>query len=335
MASGKFPRLLIAGLGSIGRRHLGNLLSLGVKDILLLRTKNEPVEEAPHLPVYTDLHAALAAGPEVVLVCNPTAHHMDVAIPAARAGCHLFIEKPLSHTWAGVDTLLKTAREKNLTGLVGFDLHFDPGLRKIRQLINAGVIGHVTSIQAQVGQYLPDWHPWEDYRKGVSARIETGGGVILDLIHEMDYVRWLMGDAREVTCMADHISSLDIETEDTTAILLRFASGAMGTINLDYIQRTLSRTCRVIGEEGSIVWDLVTRKVDWFTAETKAWEQFDYTGFERNERFIAEMKHLLACLAGEELPEVDLADGSRVLKLTLLAKEAARTGQTQKVEYDY
>ncbi|MEY2816583.1 MAG: hypothetical protein RL275_46 [Chloroflexota bacterium] len=326
------PRILIAGLGSIGQRHLSNLLQLGVEDILLLRTRNEPVKEASHLPVFTDLQEALDQKPDAVIVSNPTSRHLEVALPAARSGCHLFMEKPLSHTWKDVDTLLSITREKQLIGMVGFDMHFDPGLRKMRELIRGGVIGHVTALQAQVGQYLPDWHPWEDYRTGISAQVDTGGGVILDLIHEIDYVTWLMGDAKEVMSMNDHVSSLDIQTEDTAAILIRFKSGAIGTINLDYIQRTVSRSCRVIGEEGTITWDLVTQKVSWYLAQDKAWHEFSYAGFQRNDRFIAEMKHFLDCLSGKTQPEVSLESGGQSLKIALAAKASAKNGKAVDLE---
>ncbi len=321
------PRILIAGLGSIGQRHLRNLLTLGVEDILLLRTKNEPVEEAPHLPVFTCLKDALDQRPDAVIVSNPTAHHLDVALPAVEAGCHLFIEKPLSHTWDNVQSLLDAAEARQIIGLVGFDMHFDPGLRKARELILSGVIGRITAIQAQVGQYLPDWHPWEDYRLGVSARAATGGGVILDLIHEIDYVRWLVGEAKEVVSLNGHVSSLEIETEDTAGILIRFVNGAIGMIHLDYVQRTISRTCRVIGEEGTIYWDLVTQKVAWYLASDKAWHEFSYAGVRRNDRFLAEMRHFLACLCGDAIPEVNLVDGSCSLRIALAAKESKKLGK--------
>ncbi len=321
------PRILIAGLGSIGLRHLSNLLQLGAEDILLLRTKNEPAQEAPHLPVFTTLQDALKQKPDAVIVSNPTSHHLDVALPAARSGCHLFVEKPLSHTWKDVDMLLSVAKESQTIGMVGFDMHFDPGLRKVRELIEDGLIGRVTAIQAQVGQYLPDWHPWEDYRSGVSARADTGGGVILDLIHEIDYVTWLMGDAREVMSMNDRIGSLEIQTEDTAAILIRFTNRAIGTINLDYIQRTISRSCRVIGEEGTITWDLIAQKVSWYLAQDKSWHEFSYASFQRNDRFVAEMKHFLDCLQGKAQPEVSLESGSRSLKIALAAKESGNTGK--------
>lgn len=321
------PRILIAGLGSIGLRHLKNILQLGVEDILLLRTRNEPVQEAPHLPVFTRLQDALDQKPDAVMVCNPTARHLDIALPAAKAGCHLFVEKPLSHTWENIETLLAVARDKRIMGMVGFDMRFDPGLKKVRQLIDDGLIGRITAIQAQVGQYLPDWHPWEDYRKGVSARVETGGGVILDLIHEIDYVTWLMGEAKEVICMNGHASALEIQTEDTAAILIRFESGAIGTINLDYVQRTLSRSCRVIGDRGTITWDLVNQKVAWYLVEDTAWHEFTYAGFQRNDRFLAEMKRFLDCLGGNAQPEVDLESGARSLKIALASKESGNSGK--------
>ena len=127
-------RILIAGLGSIGRRHLCNLRQLGVQDILLYRTRQELLKEAPELTVFTDLTRALATQPDVVIVSNPTAYHLQVALPAARAGCNLFIEKSLSHSWNEVEELLAIIQNQHLVALVGFDLRFDPGLCKVKKL---------------------------------------------------------------------------------------------------------------------------------------------------------------------------------------------------------
>ena len=320
-------RILIAGLGSIGRRHLSNLRQLGINDILLYRTHPDLLEEAPDLPVFTDLTQALAAKPDVVVICNPTAYHLPVAIPAAKTDCNLFIEKPLAHSWDGVEELLSLIQVKHLVALVGFDLRFDPGLCRVKELLEEGCIGRVVSIQAQVGQYLPDWHPREDYRKGMSAHIETGGGVILDLIHELDYVSWLIGPVAHVSCFADRVSSLEIETEDMAAILLRFENGVIGTVHLDYIQRVPSRTCRVIGEGGIILWDYFAKQVRWYEAKKNSWQEFQYAGDQRNDHFRAEMRHLLACLQAQEKPKVDAVTGSRVLRLALAVKESAVTGK--------
>jgi predicted dehydrogenase len=326
------PRLLIAGLGSIGRRHLDNLRSLGVDDFVLYRQRPEPLPQAPALPVFNDLDKALATRPDLVIVATPTACHLTVALPAARRGLNLFIEKPVADNWAGVDELLDLVKTQRLLSMVGFDLRFDPGLQKAKELLQSGSIGRVVSVQCQVGQYLPEWRPGEDYRKGSSARTATGGGVILDLIHELDYVAWLIGPVSQVSCFADRTSSLEIETEDVAEIILRFASGAIGSVHLDYIQRIPSRTCRLVGEEGTILWDYFGSSLCWFQTQTKGWQTFSYPGFQRNDRFVAEMRHVLACLRGEEQPRVDLAEGSRSLKLALAAKESARTGKLQCIQ---
>jgi predicted dehydrogenase len=319
-------RVLIAGAGSIGRRHLQNLRQLGVQDIHLYRTHSQSLKEAPELPVFTDLKQALECKPQAVIVSNPTAFHMEIALAAARAGCHLFIEKPLAHSWDGVEELLSMVHEKHLVAMVGFDLRFDPGLCRIKDLLEQEQIGPLIAIHAQVGQYLPDWRPGEDYRAGMSARRASGGGVILDLIHELDYTSWLFGRIAQVACFADKLSSLEIETEDTASILLKFRNGAIGTVSLDYVQRFPSRTCRIIGELGTILWDYHGQKVAWYQHNSKSWEEFDYSGFERNDRFLTEMRHFLACLNGEEIPKVDLAVGSSVLKVALAAKRSASTG---------
>lgn len=328
-------RLVIAGLGSIGRRHLKNLLDLGAKEIVLLRTKPEPLPDFPELRVVTRIDNALATKPDAVLVCNPTASHIPVAIAAAKAGCRLFIEKPLSHSWTGIEELADLVQKGGSRVFMGFDLRFDPGLLKAKELIEAGEIGRVTSLQAGVGQYLPDWHPQEDYRVGHSARVASGGGVVLDLIHELDYVSWLAGGATEVVAVTDRVSSLEIETEDTAAILLRFQSGAIGTVNLDYVQRVPSRECRIVGDEGTIRWDYFQNRIAWFQASRGTWQEFAYPGFARNDRFRLEMAAFLRWLAGDPAPVADLEVGVRTLQLALAVKESARSGKRISVKSDW
>lgn len=319
-------RILVAGTGSIGKRHIRNLLSLGEKDISLLHSRPGNLPEFPELPVFCNRDEAFEAQPELTLVCTPTAHHIGIATAAAECGSHLFIEKPLSHAWDGVEQLLELIESRQLISMVGFDLRFDPGLLKVEEIIRQGRVGRVVAVQAQVGQYLPEWRPWEDYRQGVSARRESGGGVILDLIHELDYLTWLLGPVRKVQCFAEHVSRLEIETEDVAAITLQFTSGAIGSVHLDYVQRVPSRTCRIIAEEGTIICDLLEREVNWYEASDDKWHSFVYRNFERNDRFVAEMRHLLACLDRRESPPVDAHGGVKVLKLALSAKKSAEQG---------
>lgn len=274
--------------------------------------------------MFDDLEEALAQRPDAVLVCNPTSLHVETALRAARAGSHLFIEKPLSNSLDGLDALEQLAREKRLTVLMGFNLRFHPGLVLVKKLLEERRIGRLVSIRAQVGQYLPDWHPWEDYRESYSARRQLGGGVILDLIHELDYVRWLAGPVRQVVCFCDRISGLEIETEDTAELLLRFQDGAIGNIHLDYIQRYPTRDCTLIGESGTLIWDASANQVRLYAAGSPDWQVYTLGSFDRNEMFLSEMKHFLSCLEGRENPVCDLACGVEALRLALKAQESSQ-----------
>ena len=171
-------RFLIAGLGSIGRRHLRNLALLGERDIILFRTHRStlPDEELDGYPVEIDLAAALARQPDAVIVSNPTALHMDVAVPAARAGCHLLLEKPVSHNLAHMTELQQVLHYSGKQALVGYQFRFHPGLQQAKRLLEQGAIGNPLSVRAHWGEYLPGWHPWEDYRRAYSALPELGGG---------------------------------------------------------------------------------------------------------------------------------------------------------------
>ena len=179
-------KYLIAGLGSIGRRHMRNLIALGERDIVLLRTRKTtlPEDELAPFPQETDLQEALEKHkPNAVIVANPTSLHLDVAIPAAEAGCTILLEKPISHSMEGVDKLQTAVQKSGAKVLVAFQFRYHPGLVRAKQLITDGEIGRIVSAHVHFGEYLPGWHPWEDYRQGYAARADMGGGVVLTQCH--------------------------------------------------------------------------------------------------------------------------------------------------------
>ena len=153
------------------------------------------------------------------------------------------------------------------------------------------------------GEYLPAWHPWEDYRSGYAAREDFGGGVLLTLCHPFDYLRWLIGEIEGVSAMTGHRGGLDIGVEDTANVMLRFANGALGIVHLDYIQRPATHTLRITGQQGCILWDNADGGVQWYQSETEVWETERMPmGFERNELFVEEMKHFISCIEGDTEP---------------------------------
>lgn len=319
-------RILIAGLGSAGRRHLGNLIALGMDDLILYRTGNStlPEEDLESFRVENDLQKALAHHPDAVVVSNPTALHLEVAIPAVEAGCHLFIEKPISHTIDRVDRLAELLIQRGLIGYVGFQFRFHPGLQLIKGIIEEGRIGRPISAQAHYGEYLPDWHPWEDYRQSYSARSDLGGGVVRTLCHPFDYLRWFFGEVRDVFASVGRSGELQIDVEDAANILLEFENDILGSVHLDYLQRPPSHRLEIIGTEGTIRWDYEEGTTQIFDVNRGEWELVPLPpGFERNDLFLNEMKNFLMTLAGEQQAVSTLDDGVANLRIALACLESS------------
>jgi len=323
--------MLVVGCGSIGKRHIRNLRALEAGEITAHDVRPErcyEVEQEYGVKTYSNLDEALAQKPDVALVCTPSSLHIAPALSAAQSGCHLFIEKPLSHSLDGVDELLKIVAQKNRVTLVGCNMRFHPGIAKMKELLEGNGIGRITCARVQAGQYLPDWHPWEDYRKGYSARESLGGGVILDGVHEIDYITWFLGEVSQVFCFSGKLSSLEIDTEDTAEILLQFRSGVIAEVHLDYVQRSYGRSCRIIGEDGTILWDFNEKQVRLYSAESKTWEVFqEKPGYDINEMYLDEMKHFLQCVEGKAKPMQDIGSGKGILEIALAIKESAETGR--------
>ena len=335
MSSARDYTWLVLGCGSIGKRHIRNLLALGANRVLAFDPRDDRREEVRSqyaVQVFEHIEQAWHEHPQVALIAAPTSIHLPLALQAARHGCHLFIEKPVADSLAGLDQLFDEVKKNGLITLVGCNMRFHPGIAQTRRLIGEGAAGKVTSVLAQVGQYLPNWHPGEDYRQTYSARKSLGGGVVLDAIHEIDYVRWFLGEVKLVAAFCGKLSSIEVDVEDTAAILMRTHSGAIAEVHLDYVQRVYSRTCQVIGEEGSIFWDFRTEEVRWYSAVTDEWQVFpNPPGWGPNQMYLDELSHFLACLEGRETPMQDVFEAAEVLDVALAAKRSSDTGASVQV----
>lgn len=322
---------LVIGCGSIGKRHIRNLQTLNAGEIIAQDVKPDrcrEVEREYGVKAYNDLEEALGEKPQVALICTPTSWHVASALAAARRRCHLFIEKPLSHSLEKIDELIDVVEKKKLVTLVGCNMRFHPGIVKMKELLDSGGIGKVLCARVQAGQYLPDWHPWEDYRKCYSANKSLGGGVILDGIHEIDYVRWFLGEVEQVFSFSGKFSSLEINTEDMAEILLKFKSGSVAEVHLDYLQRFYGRSCQLIGEEGTILWDFHEKQVKLYSAKSEKWETFSQDpAYDINQMYVDEIKHFIFCLQGKARPMQDIKEGKKVLEIALAAKKSASRGK--------
>lgn len=344
-------KVLFIGLGGIGQRHLRNLQAIAGDDleVIAYRERNSSqvitdkltVEEGADvqsrfgLKVFHDLKQALAEKPLVAFICNPTSMHVAAARTAAEHGCHLFIEKALSDSMDGVEELIALAEAKKLVCMVGYQMRFHPCLQALEKILKSGALGRIVAVNAEVGEYMPGWHKYEDYRQLYAARKDLGGGVIVSQIHEFDYIQWLFGLPASVYAVGGHLSSLEIDVEDVASITMTCVhDGRHIPVHLhqDYLQRPPTRTCKVVGDQGKVVLDFMCHSLIHYDRVGEVVTHADFSGFERNQLFIDQTRHFLECIKTGGEPCVTLRGGARSLQMALAAKQSLETGKVVRLD---
>lgn len=338
-------KILLIGLGGIGQRHVRNIRTLlgeGAEIIAwrvrrlsrvvtptLQSDESLDVEKVYGIRVFDSLESALSEQPHIAFICNPSSLHVAPALACLRAGCDLFLEKPVSHNLDGLAELTSEAAERRRVVMVGYQLRFHPCFLALQRAVREGGLGDLLAVRAHVGEYLPGWHPYEDYRQMYASRADLGGGVLVTQIHEFDYLYALFGVPRRLFALGGHWSHLEIDVEDTASTLMEFQFGQRPLpvhLHQDYVQRPPNRGCEIVGDQGKIVMDLASLAVtrydrDGKVAETGRWENFD-----RNQLFLDELRHFFECVETRRKPVVDLRDGVWSLRMALAARESIATG---------
>lgn len=339
-------KALIVGLGGIGQRHVRNLRALlGEQvDIIAYRVRRlsqvispslsvEPmcdVESTYNIAVFDTLESALDQRPQIALICNPSALHVDTALKCVEAGCDVFLEKPLSSSLDGLPQLRNAVERRHPIVMLGYQLRFHPCFLRLQEILQNGECGNAIAATVKVGEYLPGWHPYEDYRIMYASRSDLGGGVILSQIHELDYLYALFGMPRRLFTLGGHLSGLEIDVEDVASTLMEFnLNGRPLPVHLhqDYLQRPPSRGCEIVCQSGKISMDLVNLTVTSYDQRGQEIEARHWKGFERNQLFLNELRHFLECVKTRSRPVVNLEDGICSLRMALSARESMKSGQ--------
>ena len=320
-------RALVVGYGSIARRHVENLQACGATELTVVRPSGRAPDAPKHLRFVTSIGEGVAATPDCAVIASPTAKHGEALIPLLQAGVPLYVEKPVVMTAAEVTRareLLKKA--KSPVTFTGCNLRYLPSLRRLQAEIAAGTIGTPVRASLQAGQWLPDWRPGRDYRQTYSAKSSEGGGVVLDLIHEIDAARWLFGDFEQVLALGGKRSRLEIDAEDVACILLgRRGAGPVVAIGLDYVARQRMRRYEVIGEEGTLTWDLAARRLSLSTPKGDRVLADDAADFDVGATYLRAMQEFTAAIKQSRPASPDLADGLAAAELAIRARDALRS----------
>lgn len=323
-------RILIVGHGSIGKRHLRIIRScLPDADIRILRHLSNA--EIPKLAdgCLSSIEDALDFSPEMAVLANPATFHVEIARLLAERGCNLLVEKPLADKPDDVPALLAAAKAKSVVLQVGYNLRFLPSLIRFREFVHERHLGQVLSIRCEIGQYLPSWRPGSDYRNAVSSRSELGGGVLLELSHELDYLAWIFGEIAWVNAWAGKLSDLDIDVEDTVHLILGHVGkevddAPVSSVSMDFIRHDTTRSCLAIGEKGSLRWQATIGKVDYLPAGSATWKTIFEHSPERDESYSAEWQHFLDCVTNNQTPLVTGEEGLATLNVVAAARKSAK-----------
>ncbi len=311
-------KALVIGSGSIGRRHAQNLKCLGV-DVTLSDIDTELVKKTCEQEGYTpcnNLDDAIASGTyDLALVCTPNHLHIPLAQKIAEAKINLFIEKPLSHSYDGVDHLLATAAKNDIIASVGFMLRFEPGLQYLKKIVDPG---NVSFIQVEGASYMPLWRPGVDYRNVYSSHKSMGGGVILDAVHEMDYICWLLGYPLRIWSAHGKYSSIEMDAEDTLMMVFSYHDKLV-SLHSDYLQRKYTRHCKICDRDGYTIEWIFGESVREFSPDGERLFSYKDT-FTTNQLYLDEMRQFIDCIRTGTPSQSTLRNGAEILRIALSAK---------------
>ena len=308
-------KVLLVGCGSIGKRHLENLNRLAAIEHIFVYSKvNNCLSGLKNKRKVSLVKSIDDIQPDLAIIANETYKHIDTAIRLARKGAHLFIEKPLSHKLSEKLNLLKRIiRQKKIKIFIGYNLRFLGALNFIKTKLSRNAIGNIYFAKIEVGQYLPSWRSKRDYSISYSASKKCGGGVSLDLSHEIDYMRYFFGEPRTCEVVKAKVSNLKIDSEDIFEGIYVY-SKFVCNVHMDYLQKDMKRIIRIEGEKGSIVCDFIKKRIT-INASGRKTTVSNKKLFDLDKTYTDEILSFIKSVKFNRESAVTLDDGVKVLEL--------------------
>ena len=315
-------RFAVLGLGSIGGRHAANLLSLGHE---VMAFDPDPDRRLPDGAVRAVSLQDALAGAEAAIVASPTAAHAEHALTALEAGVAVLVEKPLAQTSAEAQAICETARARGLICGVAMNLRFHPAILELRRLLAEGALGRVLYCRVSSGSDLRKWRPGSDYRVAYSAHSEMGGGVMMDSIHELDYLTWLLGPPVHVSAELEQISDLELDVEDVALAIVSLSSGALAQVDLNYFEPSYRRGCLLVGAGASADWDWSRGTIE-IRERAGGETQTISVACDVADTYTREVEQFAEAVRGRGAPRTTAEEGATVVRLAAAMRASALTG---------
>ena len=337
-------KALFLGLGGVGQRHLRNLLALRPQaKIGAVRHLNRTFEvgfdmqadpaadinRKYDIELLPGLEAAAAWKPDLAVVASPTSAHMEQTAFLVEHGIPVLLEKPIAAEWAGVSELVELSRRKKTPVMVGYMMRFHPGVQRLLQKTTERCLGNLHAAHFELGSYMPSWHNYEKYSDFYAGRSDLGGGAVLSEIHEIELMHAMFGLPQRLWSLGGKLSGLDIDVEDTVRVLLDYRvdeSPLPVTLGMSFVQQPMGRSITLWGEGGKLHWDMMTQTLTHWDDAAGEPELFEFADFERNQMFVSELEHFLACLENGEEPLTSLQRVSGSQLMAAKIKESLGSG---------
>lgn len=317
---------VVVGSGSIAKRHIKNLKHLFPHSRVICISssgRNLTIQETGADKIAPTITDAINLKPEWCIIASPASHHFQHALPFLEHCIPVLIEKPVVNT---ITPILETELVKYKNYLdVAYNFRCFPALHLLKEALGENLIGQIISVNAEVGQYLPDWRPDSNYTAGVSAQKILGGGALLELSHDLDYLTWLLGLPEKVFCHSTTTGILDVDVEDCVDALLYFRNGTTASLHLDFIQRSPSRFCKFIGSEGTLELDFIKNSLT-YSNDKKRKVIYSDLNYDRNEMYIDELIRFDAFTRRTGSNIIGIDHALKVVKLIDVLKHSSRIG---------
>lgn len=329
-------KFVVVGLGSIGKRHVKNLIKSGVKpqNITGIDPRQDRIHETKKLFKITETFTKvtqLDKKYDAAIICSPTSYHIKQSITLAKKNINIFIEKPLNHNLNKINELKRLVEKNNIKVLITYPFRFSKHGLKLKELVKSRKLGKIYFFRGIFSEYLPDWHPWENYTKFYMAKKSLGGGSLLDQSHLIDMCHFLFGEAKSIYgCINSRVSDLKVETDDLVNMNIKFKNGVIGNIHQDMFGRKHQKNLEIFCKNGNIFWNVYDLSVQIYNAKTKKIKKYIFNK-DHNKMYEYQTKHMIKILRNEEKPAINLHDGIHTMKIIEAAIKSNKLGKTVKI----
>ena len=327
------------GSGSIGKRHFDVAKALYPNlDVRFLSRAAKNIQPKVADYIYT-WYEVDKFKPDIAIIANPAPFHSQIGIKLAKRGVHLLVEKPMSNLSSDADLLASECKENKVLLKVGYNLRYLSSLKAFKRFIENKIVGDLISVRAEVGQYLPSWRKGIDYRETVSACKDLGGGVLLELSHEIDYLNWLFGTPVSIFGIISKQSSLDIDVEDNVDLLIRYRvkkqenSFLVANLTMDFIRLNPIRQCTVIGSTSSIRWNGLANTVEQYDSSEDTWIEIFKGEDTISETYFAQMKDFISKVLCNDYCNKESIDSINVLHCIEAARKSNKLGAMCSIDF--